>query len=64
MTKAFFTILILAALFLMLPELLMAQGPPPPPPTPQQSPIDGGLGLLALAGGAYAYSKLKSRKSA
>ncbi|PAP77484.1 PID-CTERM protein-sorting domain-containing protein [Rubrivirga marina] len=40
-------------------------GPPAPPGTPTQYPatvpIDGGLGLLALAGGAYAVSKLRRR---
>lgn len=30
---------------------------------PAQAPIDGGLGLLAAAGGAYAYKKLKGRKN-
>jgi hypothetical protein len=40
-------------------------GPPAPPGTPTQYPatvpIDGGLGLLAVAGGAYAVSKLRRR---
>lgn len=31
------------------------------PGDPAQAPIDGGLGLLAAAGGAYAYKKLKNR---
>jgi hypothetical protein len=35
-------------------------GPPSFPSNPKQAPIDGGLGLLAIAGGAYAYKKLKS----
>ena len=29
------------------------------PSTPDQAPIDGGLGLLAAAGSAYAWKKLK-----
>ena len=33
------------------------------PSDPSQAPIDGGLGLLAAAGGAYAYKKLKGRNS-
>jgi hypothetical protein len=37
--------------------------PPPPPSKPTQTPIDGGLGLLAAAGGAYAIKKLRARKS-
>jgi hypothetical protein len=32
------------------------------PPSPDPVPIDGGLGLLAAAGGAYAIKKLKDRK--
>ena len=37
-------------------------GPPPNPPSaPAQVPLDGGLGLLALAGGAYAARKLRQR---
>ena len=35
--------------------------PPPPPSKPAQTPIDGGLGLLAAAGGAYAVKKLRDR---
>lgn len=33
------------------------------PSNPDQAPIDGGLGLLAAAGGAYAYKKLKGKKN-
>lgn len=33
------------------------------PSTPDPAPIDGGLGLLAAAGSAYAYKKLKSSKA-
>ena len=33
--------------------------PPGLPGGPRQTPIDGGLGLLAVAGGAYALRKLK-----
>lgn len=41
-------------------ELVIAQ--PGLPSTPSQAPIDGGLGLLAAAGGAYAYKKLRDKK--
>lgn len=64
MNKSF---LILIALFLVLaaiiilPELASAQ-PPPPPSKPTQNPIDGGLGILAAAGGAYAIKKLRNKK--
>ncbi len=36
--------------------------PPPPPDKPDQAPIDGGLGLLAAAGGAYEIKKIKEKK--
>ena len=32
-------------------------------PAPVEVPVDGGLGLLALAGGAYAARRLRSRSS-
>ena len=52
---------IVAMLFLLaLPVFLSAQ--PGLPAAPSQAPIDGGLGLLAAAGGAYAWKKLKDRK--
>jgi hypothetical protein len=31
-------------------------------PEPSQAPIDGGLSLLAAAGGGYAIKKLRDRK--
>ena len=42
-------------------EVVMSQ--PSLPVNPPQAPIDGGLGLLAVAGGAYAYKKLKGKKN-
>ena len=33
------------------------------PSTPDPAPIDGGLGLLAAAGGAYAYIRLRASKA-
>ena len=41
-----------------------SQPPPPPlfPDKPQQTPIDGGLVLLAAAGSGYAIKKLRDRK--
>lgn len=38
-------------------------GFPGGPTGPSQAPIDGGLGLLAAAGGAYAWKKLKDKKN-
>ena len=57
--KPTFTLLLSIAIVLMIttvalaqPELLMA---------PSQAPIDGGLSILAAAGGAYAIKKLRSK---
>jgi hypothetical protein len=52
-----FTVMLLA----VVPELL-AQTPPPPalPGMPDQAPL-GGISLLAAAGGAYAWLKLRNR---
>jgi hypothetical protein len=60
--KNFLLILLTLTIALILMSLAMAQ-PPGLPGTPSQAPIDGGLGLLAAAGGAYAYKKLKGRNS-
>jgi hypothetical protein len=56
----FFTLLLFVAF--ILPELAFSQVPPPPPSAPTQTPIDGGLTILAAAGGAYALNKLRNRK--
>jgi len=48
------------AVLLLTTELLIAQ--PGLPSAPSQAPIDGGLGLLAAAGGAYALKKINDRK--
>ena len=55
-------LLTLITLFILtiLPALIMAQ--PGLPGGPDQTPIDGGLGILAAAGGAYAIKKLRDRK--
>jgi hypothetical protein len=36
--------------------------PPTPPGGPAQTPIDGGLGLLLAAGGAYAVRRLRKNE--
>lgn len=46
---------------LLLSTLIVAQ--PGLPSTPVQAPIDGGLGLLAAAGGTYAYKKLRNKSN-
>jgi hypothetical protein len=44
---------------------LIAQPPPPTlPGMPDQAPIDGGLGLLAAGGAAYAWRKLRKKQDA
>lgn len=40
---------------------LVAFGQPGLPDEPEQTPIDGGLGILAAAGGVYAIKKLRDR---
>ncbi|WP_020403816.1 PID-CTERM protein-sorting domain-containing protein [Gracilimonas tropica] len=52
---------VLLAIALLIPEYLMAQ--PGLPQAPSQAPIDGGLGILAAAGGMYAVKKLRSQKA-
>jgi CBS-domain-containing membrane protein len=54
------TTLLTFALLAATAVVLYAQ--PSLPSAPSQAPIDGGLSLVALAGGAYAYRKLKARK--
>jgi hypothetical protein len=58
-----FFLLITAVALFFFPEPALSQAPPPPPSKPAQAPIDGGLGLLAAAGGAYAIKKLRDRKA-
>ncbi|WP_020401711.1 PID-CTERM protein-sorting domain-containing protein [Gracilimonas tropica] len=56
--------IVLAITFtVLLTTVVLAQHPPGLPSTaPSQAPIDGGLGLLAAAGGGYALKKLRDRK--
>ncbi len=56
-----FILIFIVIAVLFVPELLSAQAPPPPPQPPTQTPIDGGVALLAAAGGAYAWKKLRSK---
>ena len=59
--KTTLTFILALTIVLILSALAMAQ-PPGLPGTPSQAPIDGGLGLLAAAGGTYAWKKLRDRK--
>ena len=56
--KTVLSLLALVAVVLLLPDALFAQ-PPGLPGAPSQAPIDGGLGLLAAAGGMYAWRRLR-----
>lgn len=58
--KNLLVILALALLALFVAPDLFAQ--PGLPANPTQAPIDGGLSLVALAGGAYAYKKYRDAK--
>ena len=69
MKKVLFLILIInitLGISLIKPELVKSQNSPAPPPIlpsePAQNPIDGGLAVLAAAGGAYAIKKLRDKK--
>tara|TARA_R110002126_G_scaffold285459_1_gene435816 strand:- start:214 stop:414 length:201 start_codon:yes stop_codon:yes gene_type:complete len=59
--KNLLLLLLAVTIILILSALVMAQ--PGLPGDPAQAPIDGGLGLLAVAGGTYAWKKLKDRKN-
>lgn len=62
MKKVILIVVVIAIAVIFLPDLLMGQPPPPPSKPIEQAPIDGGLALLAAAGGAYGYKKLKGKK--
>lgn len=51
-------LIITLTIVLLTADVLIAQ-PPSLPGNPDQAPIDGGLGLLMAAGGAYAWKKLR-----
>jgi len=60
MKSLFFTLITLTVLIL---TTIVVNAQPGLPSAPSQAPIDGGLGLLAAAGGAYAFKKLKEKKN-
>ena len=57
--KYLLLLIITLVIILMATAIVTAQ--PGLPGDPSQAPIDGGLGLLAAAGGAYAYKKLRGK---
>jgi hypothetical protein len=56
---AIVSVLMLVALFFGVQDLVAQPPPPTLPGMPDQAPIDGGLGLLAAGGAAYAWKKLR-----
>ena len=60
--KTLFTSLLTITLLIITTEVVRAQ--PELPNAPSQAPIDGGLSLLAVAGGAYAIKKLRKSNKA
>tara|TARA_R110000868_G_scaffold306734_4_gene568150 strand:- start:12690 stop:12893 length:204 start_codon:yes stop_codon:yes gene_type:complete len=58
--KYLFLTLITLTILLLATAVVLAQ--PGLPNAPSQAPIDGGLSLLAAAGGAYAIKKLRDKK--
>ena len=55
-------IVITMVLFVTEPAVVAQPAIPIPLPVPREVPVDGGLGLLAAAGGAYAVKKLRARR--
>lgn len=61
--KILYLLFFLNLLLLILTAHVYGQVPAPMLPSePSQAPIDGGLALLAAAGGGYAIKKLRDRK--
>lgn len=60
--KTLIYILLAFTFVFILTSIVIAQ--PSMPSSPSQAPIDGGLSLLAAAGGGYAIKKLRDRRKA
>lgn len=58
--RSFLILVFILIVSVMVGDVVLAQ-PPGLPATPDQAPIDGGLALLAAAGGGYALKKLRDR---
>lgn len=56
------SLILLVGILILTADFLQAQTPPPVPSKPAQNPVDGGLAILAAAGGAYAIKKLRDKK--
>jgi len=61
--KIYLIVFLVIAFVFLLTFTLSAQPPPMLPQDPQQSPIDGGLTLLAAAGGAYAWKRFRNKSA-
>lgn len=63
MKITFFVIILVSSALILLftPDLMSAQ--PGFPSNPSQAPIDGGLGLLAAGGAAYAVKKIRESRN-
>lgn len=59
--KNIFSLLLLMVALSLTVQAQGIPGLPSFPSDPQEAPIDGGLGLLAAAGGAYAIKKLRNK---
>lgn len=55
------TLIIVLTILVLLALSSFVSAQPSLPSGPSQAPIDGGLGILAAAGGAYALKKLRDR---
>lgn len=63
MKKLFIILIGITLACIILPDVMFAQSAPPfLPDKPEHTPIDGGLGILAAAGGAYALKKLRDKE--
>lgn len=56
------TLLLLLTLTITVLLTTLVSGQPGLPSPPAQAPIDGGLGILAAAGGTYALKKLRDQR--
>ena len=56
-------LIVFTGFIFFLPDMVIGQDLPPIfPDDPEQTPIDGGLGILAALGGAYAIKKLRNKE--
>jgi hypothetical protein len=60
MLQKIISCVLLLTVFILIPTILYGQ--PGLPDDPEQAPIDGGLSILAAAGGAYAIKKIRDKK--